>query len=206
MQAIGKYYSLKEDAMFTRIKFGSWTLILFSVLMIIGNLQSDRGVTVSVRPDFNYPHPNTVISGYGSGNIKLTGEFEISKPTFTQRLLLPDSFFEFDSLNCLLIIVLSVLVLRLLPYIHSSMLFQADISKRIKLIGFALIIFWIVDMLRIFFYTIPEISSLTNHQFKYQKSGFMVVPLPLWLGIIILWISSLFKKAFSLKQEQQLTI
>ena len=203
---IGKYYSLKENAMFTRIKIGAWIFILLSILMISANLGSDTKINVAVRPTFDYPRYDTIISKYGSTSIMLTGQLEISKTTFTQRLLLPGSFIEFDILTCLLIITLSILTLRLLPHIHSTVLFQKDISYRIRLIGITLIIFWLLDMVRIFAYTIPEISKLTNNQFIYQKSGFMFVPVPFWLGILALWISKIYKNAFYLKQEQQLTI
>lgn len=206
MPKIGKYYSLKEKAVFTRVKLGAWTFIILSILMIFGNLSSDTKIDVPVRPGFDFPHTDTIISSYGSNHIKLTGKLEIAEPSFIQRLLLPHSFIEFDILNCLLIITLSILTLRLLPHMHSSVLFQKDISNRIRLIGITLMIFWLLDMVRLFAYTVPEISRLTNNQFNYQKNGFLFVPVPFWLGIIVLWINRIYKSAFNLKQEQQLTI
>ena len=203
---IGKYYSLKEKAVITRIKLGAWTFIILGTLMIFGNLFSDSSIAVPVHPTFDYPHFDTTISNYGNNNIKLTGKLEIMQPSFTQKLLLPESIIEFDILNCALIIILSILILRLLPHIHSTVLFQTDISKRIRLIGIALIIFWILDVIRTFFYAIPEINRLTNNQFIYHTNSFMFVPVPFWLGITVLWISRIYRNAFNLKQDQQLTI
>jgi hypothetical protein len=34
----------------------------------------------------------------------------------------------------------------------------------------------------------------------------MFVPVPFWLGITVLWISRIYRNAFNLKQDQQLTI
>lgn len=203
---IGKYYSLKENAMFTRIKLGAWTFMIFCTLMIFANLGSDIEINVPIHPNFDNPHYDTIISKYGNNSVLLTGRLEITQPSFKQKLLLPGSFIEFDILNCLLVIAISILLLRSLPHIHSTALFQKDISNRIRLIGLTLIIFWILDMVRIFAYTVPEISKLTNNQFIYQKNGFMFAPVPFWLGILVLWIGKIYKNAFHLKQEQQLTI
>lgn len=203
---IGKYYSLKENAVFTRIKIGAWSFIIFGTIIIIASLSSDISISVPVRPVFDYPQYDTVISSYGDNSIKLTGNLEIAKASFTQKLLLPSVFLDLDILNGLLLIIMSILVLRLLPYIHSTVLFQTDISNRIRSIGLTLMIFWVLDVLRIFSYTIPEISRLTANQFIYHTGSFIFVPVPFWLGITVLWISRIYKNAFNLKQEQQLTI
>lgn len=203
---IGKYYSLKENAVFTRIKLGAWTFIIMGIFMIIGSLVSDTSISIPVSPTFDHPHYDTTITTYGNNSLKLTGKLEIKQPTIGQRLLLPQRFIEFDVLNSLLVICISVLILRLLPHIHSTVLFQTDVSKRIRLIGFALIIFWILNILRIFAYTLPEISRLTNNHFIYHINSFMLAPVPFWLGITVLWIGRIYKNAFNLKQEQQLTI
>lgn len=204
--AIGKYDSLKENAVFTRIKLGAWTFIIIGIFMVIGSLVSDTSISIPVSPTFDYPQYDTAITTYGNNLLKLSGNLEIKQPTIYQRLLLPQRFIEFDVLNSLLVISISVLILRLLPHIHSSVLFQTDISKSIRLIGFILIIFWLLDILRIFAYTLPEISRLTHHQFIYHINSFMLAPVPFWLGITVLWIGRIYKNAFNLKQEQQLTI
>lgn len=203
---IGKYYSLKEKAMFTRIKLGAWTFIILCLTMIIALMIGDDSISVPVQPGFNYPNYDSSFANYGENMIRLSGKLEITHPTLTQKILLPVSLLEMDVLNCLLIITMSILVLRLLPHIHSSVLFQKDISPSIRAIGFALIIFWLLDLLRIFYFTVPEVIRLTNNQFIYQKNSFMFIPVPFWLGLTVLWIGRVYKNAFRLKQEQQLTI
>jgi len=203
---IGKYYSLKENAVFTRIKLGAWTFIVLCTMMIIGSLSSEDSISVAVSPTFHFHQFDSSISTYGENSIKLSGKLEIKHPSLIQRLLMPRNFIEFDILNCLLIITIAILLLWLLPHIHSSTIFQTDISSRIRWIGIALISFCLLDYARIFFYIMPEISRLTNDQFLYIKNGFILMPISFWLGITVLWIGKVYKNAFHLKQEQQLTI
>ncbi len=203
---IGKYYSLKENAMFTRIKLSAWTFIILCVIMITALLMGEDSISVPVQPTFDFTNYDSSFARYGENTIRLSGKLEIVHPSLTQKMLMPVSLLEMDVLNCLLIITMSILVLRLLPHIHSTVLFQKDISPSIRSIGFALIIFWLLDLLRIFYFTIPEISRLTNNQFIYQKNGFTFIPVPFWLGLTVLWISRVYKNAFTLKKEQELTI
>lgn len=203
---IGKYYSLKENAMFTRIKFGAWTFIILSLTMTIALLMGEDSISVPVQPTFNFTNYDSSFAKYGENAIRLSGKLEIVHPTLTQKMLLPVSLLEMDVLNCLLIITMAILILRLLPHIHSTVLFQKDISPAIRSIGFTLIIFWLLDLLRIFYFTIPEISRLTNNQFIYQKNSFMFIPVPFWLGLAVLWIGKVYKNAFTLRKEQELTI
>lgn len=204
---IGKYYSLKENAMFTRIKLGAWTMICICSIFIITGLASNESfVEVPVRPSFDNLKLDTVLANYGQHNIKLTGVLQVNNATWKQKILFPDQLLEFDLFNCLLVICISILLLKLLPHIHSKTVLQSDISSLIRWMGITLIGFWILDMLRIFLFTVPEISKLTNNEFIYQKNGFMFFPVPFWLGIAILWVSRLYKNAFAVKQEQELTI
>ena len=66
--------------------------------------------------------------------------------------------------------------------------------------------FWLIDVFRIFFYAMPQVKEFTNEQFIFRRTGYLIFPLQFWLGIGILWVSRLYKNAFRLKQEQELTI
>jgi|GEM_PF-1984984 len=200
---IGKYYSLKENAVFTRIKLGAWTLIVVcSFFIVAGLVSNDAFIEVPVKPGFDNKQLNTVIANYKQHSVTLTGTLRINNASWSQKLLIPDQLMEFDVLNCLLVIAVCIVLLKLLPHIHSKTLLQIDISPLIRWIGIILIGFWILDLLRIFLFTIPEISKITNNEFIYQKPGFMFFPVPFWLGVSIIWVSRLYKNAFTIKQQQ----
>lgn len=201
-----KYQPLKEQAMYTRVKFGAWTILVFCSIMVIGGLSGGTDVTVPVQPTFNYPAYDQPFKYYPNVEIKIAGEFRIIEPGFLQKLLLPNSFIEFDVLGCLLLITLSIIVLKLLPHVHSQAFLKKDISPWIKAIGWTLIIFCFLDFLRIFFYAMPEIDRITNHEFIFRISGYVIFPLQFYTGLGILWVGRLYKNAFRLKQEQELTI
>jgi len=204
---IGKYYSLKENAVFTRIKLGAWTMIIICTLFIVASLVSDDSfIEVPVKPAFDNPKLNTVIANYQLHTISLTGTLKINNASWAQKILLPDQLMEFDLFHCLLFIAISILLLKVLPHLHSSTLLRTDISLLIRWMGIVLIVFWILDTSRIFLFTIPEIRKITNNEFIYQKNGFLFFPIPFWLGISVLWVSRLYKNAFAVKQEQELTI
>lgn len=192
--------------MYTRIKLGAWTIIVFCSIMAIGALAGGTDVSVPVKPSSHYPSYDQPLKNYSNIEIKIAGEFRIIEPDFLQKLLLPNSFIEFDVLGCLLLITLSIIVLKLLPHVHSQALLKKDISPWIKAIGWTLIIFCFLDFLRIFFYAMPEIDRITNHEFIFRRSGYVIFPLQFYTGLGILWVSRLYKNAFRLKQEQELTI
>lgn len=202
----GKYYSFKEKALFTRIKLGAWTIIIFCSLFAVGGLFNDSAIQIPVKPQFLSSYKDKVVASYSKGTVHINGEFQIDNPNLLQRLLLPDSLLEFDILSNLLLITLAVIVLKLLPHVHSQKLFKTDISKTIGLFGWALMIFWLLDSLRIFFYTMPQIKILTKNEFMFARTGYLIFPIQFWLGIGILWVSRLYKNAFNIKQEQELTI
>jgi len=203
---IKKYRPLKEQAMYTRAKLGAWTIMIFCSIMIIGSLSEGSDVSVPVQPTLNTSFYDQTFKNYGYADVKVTGEFKIKEASFLQRLLLPNSFIEFDILGCLQLITLSFIFIKLLPHVHSQALFKKDVSRWIKYIGWTLIIFWLLDVSRIFFYAIPEIKKITNHEFIFRRSGYMIFPLQFYTGLGMLWVSRLYKNAFQLKQEQELTI
>lgn len=192
--------------MYTRIKFSAWTIIIFCSLLAIMTLNDDSKITVPVQPTLESSYYDSNYKAYSSGVIKISGNFIITNTSFLQRLLIPTQFLEFDILSCLLLIVLSAIILKLLPHVHSQVLFKTDISRWIQYIGWSLMIFWVLDTVRIFFYAIPEIKKLTNNEFMFRRTGYLMFPLQFWLGIGILWVGRLYKNAFRLKQEQELTI
>lgn len=201
-----KYQPLKEKAMYTRIKLTAWTIILFCSFLGIMTLSNDSEITVPVQPTLEASFYDSVYKTYGSGIVQVSGNFVIKETHFLQRLLIPAQSLEFDILSCALLIFLSTIILKLLPHVHSQVLFKTDISHWIGYIGWALMIFWLLDTARIFFYAMPEIKKLTNNQFVFRRTGYLMFPLQFWLGIGILWVSRLYKNAFCLKQEQELTI
>lgn len=201
-----KYQPLGEQAMYTRIKLGAWTILVFCSIMAIGALAGGTDVSVPVKPSSHYPSYDQPLKNYSNTEIKIAGEFKIKEPVFLQKLLLPNSFIEFDVLGCLLLITLSIIVLKLLPHVHSQGLLKKDISPWIRSIGWTLIIFFFLDIFRIFFYAMPEIDRITNHEFIFRRSGYILFPLQFYTGLGILWVSRLYKNAFRLKQEQELTI
>ena len=201
-----KYQPLKEQAMYTRIKFSAWSIIIFCSLLAIMTLNDGSKITVPVQPTLESSFYDSTYKAYSSGAIQISGNFIITKTSFLQRLLIPTQFLEFDILSCLLLIVLSTIILKLLPHVHSQVLFKTDISRWIQYIGWSLMIFWVLDIARIFFYAIPEIKKLTNNEFMFRRTGYLMFPLQFWLGIGIIWVSKLYKNAFRLKQEQELTI
>ncbi len=201
-----KYQPLKEKAMYTRIKLTAWMMILFCSLFIVMTLSNDSEMKVPVQPTLDSSFYDSTYKTYSNAELQITGDFIIKETSLLQRLLIPAQFLEFDILSCLLLIVLSFIVLKLLPHVHSQVLFKTDISHWIRYIGWALMIFWLLDIARIFFYAIPEIKKLSNNAFMFRRTGYLVFPLQFWLGIGILWVSRLYKNAFRLKQEQELTI
>lgn len=201
-----KYYSFKEQALFTRIKLGAWTIIIFCSLLSAGGLSNDSIIEIPVKPHLVSPYKDKVVATYNKSSIHISGVLQIQQPNFLQRLLLPSSFLEFDILSNLLLITLAVIVLKLLPHVHSQALFKTDISKTISVFGWTLMIFWLLDTCRLFFYTMPQIELLTNNEFMFARTGYMMFPIQFWLGIGILWVSRLYKNAFNIKQDQSLTI
>lgn len=205
-KSLRKYAPLKEQAMYSRIKLTAWTMILFCSFLAIMTLSNDSEIRVPVQPTLEASFYDSTYKTYSTGVVQVSGNFVIKETHFLQRLLIPAQFLEFDILSCVLLIVLSAIILKLLPHVHSQVLFKTDISHWIGYIGWALMIFWLLDTARIFFYAIPEIKRLTNNQFVFRRTGYLMFPLQFWLGIGILWVSRLYKNAFRLKQEQELTI
>lgn len=206
IEKLKKYAPVKEQAMYTRIKLAAWTMIILCSVFASITLTEGFEVTIPVQPVFKSTYFDSSILNYAAGDIKLTGDFRISEPSFLQRLLLPAKFWEFDVFNCLFLIILSVIILKVLPYTHSKSILKTDISHWIKYVGWTVMLFWLIDVIRVFFYAMPEIEKLTNHQFMFRKTGYLVFPIQFWLGIGILWVSRLYKNAFLVKQEQELTI
>lgn len=202
----GKYYSIKEKALFTRIKLGAWVIIIFCSLISVAGLSDDSSIQIPVKPHLLSPYKEKVVISYSKSAVHVSGDLLIEHPTFSQRLLLPDSLWEFDILSNLLLITLAVIVLKILPHVHSQALFKKDISKMISAFGWSLMIFWILDTLRVHLYTMPQVEILTNAEFMFVKNGYIIFPVQFWLGIGILWVSRLYKNAFNIKQEQSLTI
>lgn len=206
LKNFGKYYSFKEQAMYTRIKLGAWTVVVFCSIMIMGTLSGSSDVVVPVQPTLSSQYYGQNFKNYENAEIKITGDFRIKEANFLQRLLLPNSFIELDVVGCLLLITLSIIVLKLLPHVHSQVLLTKDISPWIRYIGWTLILFCFLDVIRIFFYAMPEVERITHHEFIFRRSGYVIFPLQFYTGLGMLWVSRLYKKAFSLKQEQEFTI
>lgn len=201
-----KYRPLKEKAMYTRIKLAAWTIIILCTVFAIITLLEGFEVTIPVQPVFDSTYFDKKFITYPNGDIKISGDFRIMNPSFTQRLLLPATHWEFDVINCIFLIILSIIILKVLPHTHSQSLLKKDISSWIKYVGLTIMVFWLIDVFRIYFYAMPQTKELTNGQFAFRKAGYLIFPLQFWLGIGILWVSRLYKNAFRLKQEQELTI
>ncbi len=201
-----KYQPLKEQVMYTRIKLAAWTMIILCTVFASITLLEGFEVTIPVQPVFNSTYFDKSFINYPAGDIKITGDFRITNPSFTQRLLLPATHWEFDVFNCIFLIILSLFILKVLPHTHSQSLLKTDISNWIEYVGWTIMGFWLIDVFRIFFYAMPQVKEFTNEQFIFRRTGYLIFPLQFWLGIGILWVSRLYKNAFRLKQEQELTI
>ena len=185
------------------VKFLLWAGLMASIASLVIALTSQPPLEIAVKPASKTTAYQQVIASYPSGKISTMGSFEISHPTLLQRLMLPNSYSEFDVLRILFWMAMCICSLDIVYALGDGTGFTYSFSRLLRLMGWILVIYFFLDKLR-FGLVRKIVSELTQQQFI--ATPFNRGSLELMLGILLIWLSRLHNQAVSIKQENDLTI
>jgi hypothetical protein len=143
------------------------------------------------------------VASFPGVEIGLLGRLEINQPTFFQTLLNPGSSFSIGVVESLFWIIASIVLLRIIKSIEKSPAFKTDIARMLRIIGLALVLYHLMVITRSAL-LMREVQQLTSEQFTpFDNTKW---PVEFTLGLLLIWVSRIYKKAIQLQQEQDLTI
>ncbi|MFN4008099.1 MAG: hypothetical protein ACK4HE_11360 [Chitinophagaceae bacterium] len=187
--------------------FSAWALIISLSIgaatfgLIVALTTPER--EVAVRPAATsalYQQPATKI---GLVTLNNYGTLTVNDANFFQRLILPSLVSSFNILDNLLVITLGIIYFLIRKRSKEILHLQADVSKLLRYAGIVCILFYFFVLLQQYL-ALREVKTLTNGNFVLAttaQNGFQ-----LWLGIVCLWFADIYRKAFLLQQDSNLTI
>lgn len=181
-------------------------LLMFSILFILIGYSNEKKLVVAVEPVETSLYFNKPITNYGVDSVLLKGQLEIVNPTFLQKMLIMDASPDYDMFTLIMTAIISIIIIRLLPKLHSRNLFRKDISASIRLLGYLLIFHAMVSYYRTIVYTPGEIGRITNNEFTNHRTFPVLICAELYTAFLVIAIGSAFKKGIQLQQEQDLTV
>ncbi|HAI84342.1 MAG TPA: hypothetical protein DCL43_11790 [Chitinophagaceae bacterium] len=188
-------------------RFSAWALIIGLAIgaasfgLIIALTIPER--EVAVRPAATsalYQQPATKV---GLVSLNNHGTLTVNDASFYQRLVLPELVSSFNILDNLMIITLGIIYFLIRRRSKEIQHLQADVSKLLRYAGIVCILFYFVVPLQQYL-ALQEVKTLTDGNFVLvttTRNGFQ-----LWLGIVCLWFADIYRKAFLLQQDSNLTI
>ena len=179
-------------------------IVLLTVLMgflVTSLFDTSEQVTLNVIPANSYKLISTPIENYQNAYVLPRGKAVLKNLSFPQSWLAPDSN---DVLQLIFIIIYLIIIIFYLFKLNIIKPFARDISKSIKLLGYGIIVFKIVEIIRNQYYS-KLILSKTGNDFilDYNNNSWLYA---LAFAMIFLWISKAYKKANELQKEVDLTI
>jgi hypothetical protein len=142
------------------------------------------------------------VATFGSNPLLLTGSLQINKPSIYQQLMVPNQ--ELGNMCSLIVMTVAfAILLTMMPKLKDDML-RVNLYRHIALIGIIIIAYSFFERYQ---YRVATaiIKANTEGQFEFDKPDHVFVPV-VWVGILISMIGRIYNKAFTLKQEQDLTI
>lgn len=188
---------------YTYYKLTLWSLILLSSIFIAATFFSDDSIVVSVKPAFGSKYYDSAIIQFKESKLLLRGALVINNPTMKEKIFLPHELSDFNFIRNLFVIISCLLLLRILPSIRIDNLFKEDISKLIVTVGVLIVAYSFLEVVQSFLAT-KIIKAKTDGYFLINQSSLQ--NLLFIVGAVVIWFGKTYKKAFDLKQEQDLTI
>ena len=188
---------------YTYYKLTLLSITLMVAIFISANLFSDDSIVVSVKPIFSSKYYDSSIIQFKQSNLLLRGALVIDKPTFYEKIILPQEYADFSFLKNIFLLFGCIVLLKILPNTKKENLFKVDISKSITAIGLLIIIYSFLELTQNFIAS-TIIKEKIDNQFVLVKHNFFNILF--LIGCAIIWFGKTYKKAFELQQQQNLTI
>ena len=201
------YNALAEEfPLLPRIRRSFIGLLMMCIIFGLIGLTRTEGTTVSVKPAENGPYANRPVCDYEAGHVQLSGYFQITHPSFFQKLLLPDAVHSIDLFFLLFMAIGSIIIILIVPKLQQQNLFRKDISNSIRLLGYLIMLHGILSIYRITMYVPEQIEQLTNNEFTTSVPFPIFIWAELYFSLVVLALGSMYKRGIQLQEEQDLTV
>ncbi|TAE13113.1 MAG: hypothetical protein EAZ47_08850 [Bacteroidetes bacterium] len=139
------------------------------------------------------------------GNVQLytQGKLIIKDANLLQRFVFAGTQLPFGGMDDIIALPLIALYFYVRRQLMQGTELRQNIAKALRLAGMICIVGYFVQY-GLMSYGKQVVFSLTNNQFTWQEPARNVYLL--WLGIVFIWFTSIYKKAVWLQQEQSLTV
>jgi|GEM_PF-6681347 len=178
--------------------------IIYSFFVVIAFFDSSQ-LLIQVKPKNGSTYYESTAAKFNDNKVLLTGTLQINTPTIWERIILPQEDADFNFSKNLFLLASCLILLKILPKVKNNSLFSYDVSKQIITIGLLVVIYSFVEIIQNRIAS-SIISDKTMNQFMFNKNTNRLLLPTIWIGLIIIWLGNTYKKAFTLKQEQDLTI
>ena len=184
-----------------------WLLLAF--LSCVGNLffilTDSESIVVPVKPLANSKFYDSSFYKKENTTIQFTGNLVLEQPTLYERIMLPSDGFGGDFFNSLILFIIVGILLFYFNNLLDLATLKKEISKPLQIIGILLICYHFFEGLQIV-QANNIIKQKTEGMFIHSHYKNFSIISNLWIGILLLFFVRVYKKAFSLQQEQDLTV
>jgi hypothetical protein len=186
-----------------RIKRSFIGLIGFCILGILVTQQDE--FVISVVPNPNFTGVQNIADSYNGNTLLPGGMFVIKDPGIFQHLFLRNTESGTNLFTLIMIMTGSAIIAFMMPKMTSQLLFRKDVSGYIKALGVLINVHALVTM----FYTLEirsYVKDLTNGQFTTPGQFPVLLFAEMYMGLVVMAVGTWYKRAFTLQQEQDLTV
>lgn len=179
-----------------------WIMLIVSVISLtsitLGFPLDERIQRIEVKPKKGALLATKPIRSFNNDELYFTGEFAMKDLTLFKRVILYPGVPE-----TIASIFICILLLRILKRTSKEKL-QEGISRDLLQMGFIFLILYIVERLQLYLLN-KEILLRTNGDYEAVRNFGSFLPNTI-IAVIFIAFSNIYARAYTLKQEQDLTI
>jgi len=205
-RSIANNVFIQKEAFYQRIR--KYFVFLLCVYITAGlyKVFSTDGVEIYVQPNIQSLLLNQPITRYQSVSITQAGQLYIKNPNFYQLFLFPDKWLDFDLITIFCNCVGCIIIILIMSKLGQKMVFRKDISLLIRLLGFLILFHAIFSIYRLIVYIPNEIDLLTNHEFIPLRNHPLNFFAEVYISLVVIAISNMYKNGIELQKELDLTV
>lgn len=189
-----------------RIRTSFITLILLCLTEILVSFFNPNGVYVPVKAEINSSFAKNGRVKYDSNYLTPGGLLNIPNPGLADRFFMADSSTDLDFLTILFIMVFSLIVIATIPKLKQETIFKKDISMAIRLTGYLVLFHALIRGYQTVVYIPERVSGITNHSFVISHGSPIIIWTEGYIALMIIAMAGMYKRGWTLQQEQDLTI
>lgn len=172
--------------------------VIYLTSITIGFPSDERVQRIEVKPKKGALLATKPIRNFNNDELYFTGEFAMKELTLFKRIILYPGIPQ-----TIASIFICILLLRILKRTNKEKI-QQGISKDLLQMGFIFLILYIAERLQLYLMN-KEILQRTNGEYEAVRNFGSFLPNTI-IAVIFIAFSNIYARAFTLKQEQDLTI